>query len=176
LEGFWQNEKYFSDIDEIIRQDFTLKNELSIPALEIDKKIAETESVSIHFRYGDYLFNKKTGKLFGVPDFDYYQTAINKIKSKINNPVFFIFSDDIGLVKKKLQADPFLYFVSQPGLKDFEELILMSRCKHNIVANSSFSWWGGWLNNNPNKIVIAPKIWFRKIKMKDIIPEGWIKI
>lgn len=178
LDGYWQTEKYFKNTENIIRNEFTLKNNMGEKALSAVSQINNTNSVSIHIRRGDYIVDKKTNAYHGSCTLDYYRKAVGIIKGKIDNPYFFIFSDDIPWVKNNLKIDCNVIFVSKEGMKDYEEMILMSKCKHNIIANSSFSWWGAWLNNNSKKIVIAPKKWFNnpRINIKDLIPKKWIKI
>lgn len=163
LEGYWQSEKYFKDIRPILLKDFTLRSK-SDNFLKFEKLVSDNNSVSVHFRRGDYIKRKVTRNYHGVLGFDYYLQAIEIIKQKIKNPHFFLFSDDSTIS-------------SFSGLNSAEELILMSLCRHNIIANSSFSWWGAWLNNNPKKIVIAPKKWFNAIKTDlQRIPRSWIKL
>ncbi|MFH1677734.1 MAG: alpha-1,2-fucosyltransferase [Patescibacteria group bacterium] len=178
LDGYWQSEKYFKDIEDIIRKEFTLKNVFSEEAEKIAEEITAVNSVSLHIRRGDYINNEKTQKYHGSCSLNYYYQAVKKISRKINNPVFFIFSDDIEWVKNNLKLKYPIKFVSGYNIKNYEELILMSKCKHNIIANSSFSWWGAWLNNNLNKIVVAPKKWFNdlSININNLIPESWTKI
>ncbi|HED06224.1 MAG TPA: alpha-1,2-fucosyltransferase [Ignavibacteria bacterium] len=178
LIGYWQTEKYFENIKDIIRKDFTLKNEPSGFYKNDEQEIREKNSVSLHIRRGDYITNGIANANMGVCSLEYYKKAVNIIKDSVNNPTFFIFSDDIDWATENLQIDSPAVFVSDKKLKDYEELILMSKCKHNIIANSSFSWWGAWLNNSPDKIVIAPKKWFNDTKRnsKDIIPNNWIKV
>ena len=109
---------------------------------------------------------------------EYYEKAINYVKNKIEGPVFFIFSNDIDWCKENFSFEE-AYFVDwNIGEKSFRDMQLMSSCKHNIIANSSFSWWGAWLNNNLDKIIIAPSKWLNdeRVDIDDIIPEGWIKI
>ncbi len=177
LDGHWQSEKYFGDAKDIIRKEFTLKNEPSNFFNKITKNIKEVDSISLHIRRGDYI-TEKVQKTLTLCSLEYYQKAIQKIADKIENPIFFIFSDDIKWVKENLKIEYPMIFVSSDELKDYEELILMSKCKHNIIANSSFSWWGAWLNNNPNKIVITPKKWFKDTSKntKDLIPKSWIRL
>ncbi len=178
LSGNWQNEKYFYDIADILHKDFTIKN-ISSNYKQVNQQISNSKnSVSLHIRRGDYVHNENTNKYHGVCSLKYYSDAVNSIAKKINAPIFFIFSDDMEWVKKNLKIDFPIVFVSNDKLKDYEELILMSKCKHNIIANSSFSWWSAWLNNNPNKIVIAPKKWFQDPKRAhdNPCPENWIKI
>lgn len=176
LDGYWQNEKYFKDTENIIRQEFTLKNKLDIKLDKLIEKIKNSSSISIHIRRGDYVHNKKTNSIHGICSLDYYQKTIKYIDEKIKNPVFFIFSDDIEWSKNNLKTKFPTIFVE--GNKDNEDLILMSMCKHNIIANSSFSWWGAWLNNNSNKIVIAPQKWFNDSNKntENLIPNTWIQI
>lgn len=109
---------------------------------------------------------------------EYYSSAIKLIDSKLDNPVYFIFSDDIAWVKENLKISSSVIFVSAPSTHDYEELMLMSKCKNNIIANSSFSFWGAWLNQNSNKIVIAPKRWNNvyESEYKELLPHSWLKI
>lgn len=176
--GFFQSEHYFKKISSIINKEFTLKNPLSSTAQNFKDQInTQINSVSIHIRRGDYISNLEANKHHGVCDLPYYQKAISKIKEVLESPVFFIFSDDIEWTKENLELENAVY-VSNPDLTECEELMLMSYCKHNIIANSTFSWWGAWLNQNKNKIVIAPQKWLNTdiSKQPDIIPPTWIKI
>ena len=140
----YQSEKYFLSIKEIILKEFTLKDSTLTQSINLK------DSVSIHIRRGDYVNNAH----HNLCDLNYYHEAIKYIKSKINNPTFFIFSDDIEWVKENLKIDNAVY-VSGSGIKEYEEMILMSQCSHNIIANSTFSWWGAYLNKNYDKIVMA---------------------
>lgn len=182
LDGFWQSEKYFLKIEDIIRNDFTLKPESikfiddSIILSDIKYNINHSNSISIHFRRGDYISNPETNNYHGVCPEEYYLKAISVINSKIENPNYFIFSDEPAWITENFSF-PGSYKIIQdnPGYLD---LYLMSLCKHNIIANSSFSWWGGWLNSNPSKIVIAPKKWFNEYNAdtRDLCPTNWIRI
>ena len=179
LDGYWQSEKYFQDIKNIIRKEVTLKNPIENKYADLISQIKNTNSVSIHIRRGDYITNKKFSKVYNLLDEKYYQKAVKFIAEKISDPHFFIFSDNINWVKQNLNIPYLKTFVSGDNeTKDYEELILMSLCQHNIIANSSFSWWGAWLNKNADKIVISPDKWFNdKIgNAKDLIPENWIKL
>lgn len=176
--NFYQNEKYFKEIkDQIIREIIPV-NPLSTDIQNILNQIRLNDnSVSIHIRRGDYVNNINTNKVHGLCPLDYYQEAIKYIKSKIHNPAFFIFSDDIDWVKNNLIIEDARY-VSNPNLKEYEEMILMSICKNNIIANSTFSWWSAYLNKNHDKIIIAPKQWTVNKTANDlgILPETWIQI
>lgn len=179
LIGYFQSKKYFSDIERIIRKDFTFKSPPSSKIIPVLKKIKSSESVSIHFRRKDYITNKKFFYYHGVCSLDYYQQAISLVTHKLKSPQFFIFSDDLNRVKKNLKIEyPKFFVYSNLKDKDYEDLRLMSHCYHNIIANSTFSWWGAWLNENKNKVVVSPKNWFRNksINTEDVIPSSWIRI
>jgi hypothetical protein len=178
LEGYWQSEKYFTDIANIIREELTFKKKTAGLNKELAETIATCQAVSIHARRGDYVSNAKTRQIHGFCGLAYYHTCIKEIASRVANPHFFIFSDDSRWCKDNLRLQHPVTFIDHNGPdKCHEDLRLMSLCKHNIIANSSFSWWGAWLNRNENKIVIAPNKWFtKKIKgSEDIIPNNWIK-
>lgn len=171
LDGYWQNEKYFSEISDIIRQEFLLKNELDLWASNWQKRINSVNSVAIHIRRGDYV-NLGLSEICGL---DYYQRAIKLIKSKIENPAFFIFSDDPKWVSDNFSEDNMHLVSSLENKSAAIEVYLMSACAHQIIANSSFSWWGAWLNKNINKIVIAPGIWTLGTENSPV-PATWIKV
>jgi len=176
LNGFWQSEKYFKDIREILLKEFSLKVKLSGAAESLKNKISSDEqSVSIHFRRGDYVHLASAIAHHGAKDLDYYSDAITSIKQFLNDPSFYIFSDDINWVKENFKIENAPYV---EGLKSHEDLELMKTCQHNITANSSFSWWGAWLNNNPEKKIIAPKQWFKdpSINTTDLIPASWLRV
>lgn len=179
LEGYWGSEKYFKDIEKIIHKEFTPKEKPDADNQKMNSQIKNCDSVSIHVRRGDYIFDQKTNKYHGVCDLGYYLKAVNLLAKKVENPHFFIFSDDPFWIKENLRLKfPYVFVDHNAGKKDYEDMRLMSKCRHNIIANSSFSWWGAWLNQNPNKIIIAPKQWFNdpKINTKDLLPQSWIKI
>jgi len=177
VEGYWQSEKYFKDIGEIIRNDFKLKNKPALKNQELLDKIINCNSISIHIRRGDYVSNPSANKYHGILPLSYYKEAIGHIMGRVNDPIFFIFSDDIGWAKEHIKLNDPVAFISNGEKRDFEDLWLMSQCKHHVIANSSFSWWGAWLSNNPNKIVYAPMKWFRiERNTDDLIPKNWVKV
>jgi len=177
--GYWSAYyKLFKDISHLLEREITLSHTMDINIQNYLNKIKDKQSVSIHFRRGDYLKNENL-KFFGVQPIEYYYNAVNYINSKISNPYFFIFSDDINWVQEYFQLDSPHEFISQNNESQaFYDLILMSECKNHIIANSSFSWWGAWLNKNHNKIVIAPQKWYANnmINANHFIPENWIRI
>ncbi len=179
LKGYWPSEKYFKSIESVIRDDFSFKNEPDRKNKKVLEKISKVNSVSIHIRRGDYVLNKKTNAYHGLCPLKYYKKAIQIIKARTKTPTFFVFSDDIKWCKKNIKIDKNITFIDfNNRYKNYEDMRLMSNCKHNIIANSSFSWWGAWLNKNKNKIVIAPKKWFRdpSINTKDLISKLWLRV
>lgn len=180
LDGFWQSEKYFADIAAEIREDFSLKEKLGAGAEEIARQVAaEKNPVSLHVRRGDYVSVAKTNASFGTCSPEYYRKAIILIRAKAPDARFFVFSDDIPWAKENLDLGSDAVFVSgTEDIRDSEEIILMSKCRHHVIANSSFSWWGAWLDPNPQKTVIAPLRWFNGSprNYRDIVPDSWIKI
>lgn len=171
--GYWQNEQYFSDIN--IRNDFKFKRPLSEKNQQVLNLIKNSQSVSIHVRRGDYVNHPLLGN---ICDLDYYQSAISLMNSKTSDPSYFIFSNDIEWCKTNLSLNEATYIDWNTGKDSYIDMQLMSACKHQIIANSSFSWWGAWLNQNPDKIIIAPDKWINGEKYNDseIVPKTWIKI
>lgn len=185
LDGSWQSEKYFADIETTLRYDLVLREKLGSKATLFKDRIKQVEdnggvSTSVHIRRTDYVTNKYANTYHGVLDMTYYQKAISTLQSKLcgKQLVLFIFSDDIDWVKENLKTDVPYVCVSRPEIADYEELYLMSCCGHNIIANSSFGWWGAWLNPRKDRIVIAPKRWVKdhRANTNDVIPLDWIKI
>jgi hypothetical protein len=178
LEGFWQSYKYLDPIRDTILKEISLKEPIENKYTELLEQISNSNSVSMHIRRGDYINNPKTKSAHYTFGMEYYKQAIKIIKDKISNPNFFVFSDDIDWAKENIQTNSPTTFVSNLEIKDYEELFIMSKCKHNIIANSSFSFWGAWLNQNPNKIVIAPKKWNNKYQSeyRDLLLSDWLKI
>lgn len=158
--GYWQNSKYVDEVEEQVRKAFFFPDVSDDKNKEIIKYIKENESVSLHVRCGDYINNASLG---GICNQDYYSKAISVIKDKVDNCKFIVFSDDVEWVKNNLDLPSDSTYVDwNKGKDSYIDMQLMSYCKHNIIANSSFSWWGAWLNSNPNKTVVMPKKWFKK--------------
>lgn len=187
LEGYWQSEKYFESIDQKIRHDFTFKSPLSGKNKILAEQIVNENSVSIHIRRGDYINNDTTNEFHGLCSIEYYKNSIRYMQENTDQPGFYIFSDDSDWVKENLRIEnsPVVFVADNKNENSFEDMRLMSLCKHNIIANSSFSWWAAWLNANPAKMVLAPEKWFNpesrwyvqyKINTSDILPEKWIRI
>jgi hypothetical protein len=179
LIGYWQSEFYFKDIAKEIRDDFSIE----IPEDPVNtawiKKIEAVEAVCIHVRRGDMVHNQYVASIHGSCDLNYYQEAIHKISHQLDKPEFFIFSDDPAWCKENLKLDaPHHYISNNQGMSSYIDIQLMRRCKHHIIANSTFSWWGAWLGEFEKKIVIFPRRWFNtdKLDAKDVTPKEWIPI
>jgi len=174
----WISPKYFEGFEEKIKNIYKFPEMTEEKNLEIAKKIRSTDSVCIHVRRGDYL---KEPPLAGLAGLDFYAKALKLIEEKIENPTYFVFSDDMKWCKENLKLKNVEYVDWNKKENSFRDMQLMSICKHNIIPNSSFGWWGAWLNDNLNKIVICPERWANPetgIELKDMVPEneGWIKI
>lgn len=170
-EGYWQSEKFFEGVEKEVAKDFEFK--------KIDKKNKEIlknlkgknqNLVSLHIRRGDYYSDKDSNKLLGnIANKEYYLKAIKIMQKRIKNPFFVIFSDDIEYAKKEFNFLKSKEFISiNSGEKAYQDIFLMNNCKHNIIANSSFSWWGAYLNKNPKKNNYLPKkmVQQEKIRLK----------
>lgn len=180
VEGYFQSEKYFSSIRNVLLETFIIKHDTSKYSKLIEKKISKSKATcSIHVRRGDFI-NAKNKNIHGNCTLDYYFSAISYIEKRIDDVSYFIFSDDIDWVKSNLKLEKTIYIDNFKDRIPHEDIYLMSLCDHNIIANSSFSWWGAWLNKNINKIVIAPKKWFVDENLQntstDIFCESWIRI
>ena len=179
LDGYWQSERYFADVADRIRSDFSLEPAADTASRELEARIAEVTSVSIHVRRGDYVANPKTRQVHGVCGLDYYQRCIELLVSRVARPHFFLFSDDPTWTAKELRLDyPATLVSGRSGGEEHEDLRLMSRCRHHIIANSSFSWWGAWLHPRTDKLVYAPRRWVtdERVDTRDLLPEGWLAV
>jgi hypothetical protein len=179
LDGYWQSEDYFIDIRDILLKEITRKDVSYDDNRGYLEQITSSSSISIHIRRGDYATDPKTNRYHGVCSLEYYRKAVEYMTEHEDDPHFFIFSDDLKWARENLTFIQDAEYISH-NEKDSEhlDLWLMSQCKHQIIANSSFSWWGAWLNQNNEKIVIAPKQWLLddQINTDDIIPKSWTKI
>ena len=179
LDGYWQSERYFSNITDIIRAEFTVKFPQTGKNMELAQQITSCESVSLHVRRGDYVTDEKTKTIHGTCDLDYYARCIERLSEKVHRPCFFIFSDDPEWTERNLKIPHPVTFIAHNGpKKNYEDLRLMSQCRHHIIANSSFSWWGAWLGQHQDTIVYAPKRWFNSpsFHTQDLVPEAWARI
>jgi hypothetical protein len=178
LQGYWQSNWYFDNYRDEVQTAFKLNYPLSVSAKKIYEKIINDDrSVSLHFRRGDYVTNKAAADMLGALPLKYYEHAITTLKHKKNDINLYVFSDDIEWCKKNLKLNTDVTFIDQATTSS-DDLKLMAACRHNVIANSSFSWWAGWLNQNRGKIVIAPKKWFaNKPEYASLeLPNTWIKL
>lgn len=178
IEGYWQHYKYFENMPLQIFDELDIKDELSSSAQSWLSSVKNNEqSVSVHIRRGDYVTDVNANYLMGVLPVDYYNKAIQLMSNKLTNPSFYFFSDDLDWVKENIIVENPAFYVS--GNPDYVDLDLMKHCKHNIIANSTFSWWGAFLNRNPDKIVIAPDQWSAREDVNNNIKlqfPNWIKL
>lgn len=176
FQGYWQSWKYFENIETEVRNNFKFVTPLSSRNKELTEKIINNNSVSIHIRRGDYTKKRRWDEIGSICNPDYYNWAIVHINEFIEKPLFVVFSDDMQWVRDNLILPDSIFVDWNTGTESYNDMRLMSLCKHNIIANSSFSWWGAFLNSNPDKIVIAPEKWYRHTLTPDLIPYGWITI
>lgn len=176
LDGYWQNPLYFSQNKVELTREFLPRAPLSPSALAWKDHISQaSNSVSLHVRRGDYVENAHTNNVHGTCSLEYYQHAIEKIRSEVHNPVFFVFSDDIEWCKVNLSSLAEVEFVDNTT-SAIDDLMLMRHCKHSIIANSTFSWWGAWLKLDG--LVIAPINWFSDSSRstQSLFPISWLKV
>lgn len=176
LQGYFQTRVFAQEMESVLRQEFTFCETEDNKLKKLVQDIENKNAVAVHVRRGDYL---DVSKMYGgICTEGYYQKAMNIIRCKVEKPFFYFFSDDIRWVKDNFHDENVIYMEPKmfEDYHDWYDMYLMSICKHNIIANSSFSWWGAWLNRNKNRIVIAPKKWVNSDSMKDICPESWLRI
>ncbi len=177
LEGYWQSERYFASIAA------SLRNEVFVPVAPLPARNAEllerihaSNSASVHVRRGDYVDRPETASYHGVPSSTYYTAAMAELVDRHAVETFFIFTDDPGWTRANLTGPRQVIFVDvNHGRESHWDMYLMKHCKHHIIANSSFSWWGAWLNASLSKTVIAPARWFAGSDAPhDILPPTWL--
>lgn len=176
LRGYWQDERYFKHNEKIIKQDLQVITPPNKKNQKMLDEMSECNSICISFRRGEYLDSYFIAQ-FGICTEEYYKNAINLITKKIENPTFFIFSDDVEWIEDNVKLNYPTIPVTFNGVGDeHEELRLMANCNHFILANSSFSWWGAWLSENKDKQIIAPKPWFNSYTKESILCANWIQL
>lgn len=176
VSGWFQHCEYFETVRDDLLKEFALKQKFRIPD-ELNEILKRYQVVSVHIRRGDYVSNLAVKKVMCYCGTEYYQRAIRYINAHAENIFLFVFTNDEEWVRRKLRLHlPYKLISNNYNLSDIQEMILMSKCKHNIIANSTFSWWGAWLNENEDKIVIAPKRWFVDKKRKNIAKKEWVQL
>ncbi|MGT2429917.1 alpha-1,2-fucosyltransferase [Cupriavidus basilensis] len=181
LDGYWQCERYFAPIADILRKELALKEPLDAAnsALAAEIASAGSRAVSLHIRRGDYVKNAHTAQYHGVCSLDYYRAAVKHVAERVGSPHFFVFSDDHEWVQANFDIGYPTTLVQVNGAdRGVCDMALMKACAHHIIANSSFSWWGAWLNPSRDKIVVAPQCWFSGAShdTSDLIPGTWVRL
>ena len=178
IKGYWQSEKYFKEYSHEIRRIFDFRSAMDGRNQEISNSISNGDSISLHIRRGDYITNRKANLELGTAPMSYFKSAIAYITKKVASPRFFVFSDDQLWAKSNLNTGfPTDYIENNKGPCSFFDMQLMSRCRHHIITNSSFSWWGAWLNPDREKIVIGPRKWFANHKRAhNPCPPEWVLV
>ena len=179
LDGYWQSERYFSDIAGVLREEFSAMAPLDPENKALAAGIDAVNAVSLHVRRGDYISDPATNRFHGICSPDYYQRAVDYIAARAGVPHLFVFSDDQQWTRGNLHfAVPMTFVGANPPDCGYRDMQLMARCRHHIIANSSFSWWGAWLNSSREKIVVAPRQWFGACDndTRDLIPPNWVRL
>lgn len=179
LDGYWQTEKYFADVVEVLRREFVPREGLEPENAAVAAQIDASTAVSLHVRRGDYVTEPNTGRLHGLCSMDYFRAAVQFIQMRVGPVHLFVFSDDQDWSRSNLRLGPPTTFVAANSPdRGFRDMQLMARCRHHVIANSSFSWWGAWLNPSPDKIVVAPQRWFSAgdRDTRDLLPEPWVRL
>ncbi len=177
LDGYWQKYSIVNYVKDALKAELVLNNSSSMNFLNYRKLILDQpKSVSLHVRRTDFIATEKNRSIFAICGVDYYQKAIDYLKDNLGDSLtFFVFSDDLSWVESNLIFTDKVFFVE--GNLDFEDLSLMSLCSHNIIANSTFSWWAAWLNDSKGKIIVCPEVWFKDGGVSDeLVPPNWIKL
>lgn len=180
LDGYWQHYKYFENLNPSIREELTLKKPYPVEAQPIKQAIeGDKGAVAVHIRRGDYITDTNANAFMGVMPIAYYQQAMAYVEARVPNAHFYFFSDEPAWVQQHLLTGSNMSVVEVENGTDYLDLDLMSKCAHNIIANSSFSWWGAFLNRNPNKLVVAPRQWVVPTETNqkiELIPPTWVKL
>lgn len=178
VQGYWQSEEYFTDAADLVRAEFAFRTQPDGAAGRL-REMADGDAVSLHVRRGDKAWRKDIKTEHGVLPLDYYLQAVRRVADRVAEPRFYVFSDDLPWARENLRLPFPLYFVDDNvGKPDHEDLRLMSACKHHILANSTFSWWGAWLRPDPDSVVVAPERWTNAARLQNarLLPERWEKI
>ncbi|EPR74768.1 putative alpha-1,2-fucosyltransferase [Winogradskyella psychrotolerans RS-3] len=179
IEGYWQSFKYFESIRPTLLKELSFKDKPNAINQKYLDEIESVNAVAVHIRRGDYVANPVANAVHGLCDMDYYKKAIAIIKDKVENPYFFIFTDDPDWAEDNFKISEHQKIIKHNiGKQDHEDFRLLTNCKYFIIANSSFSWWGAWLSDYKNKIVISPNKWFNvdAVPITERIPESWIRV
>jgi hypothetical protein len=178
LEGYWQSEKYFKDVEPVVRAQLRI---VPPPASEIEEWVRElprVEAVAIHVRRGDYVTSPANRRFHGALPAEYYRAAVAEVLRRVPRPEFFVFSDDPAWCASSLALPCRVTVMAGSARRSYEDLRLMSLCRNHVIANSAFSWWGAWLAGAPDGLVIAPRQWFldSTVDTRDLTPPSWVRL
>ena len=179
LKGYWQSPRYFTAIEPQIRRELTVSAPLEGQNRAVADRIRASLAVSVHVRRGDYAANEQTNKFHGTCSAEYYYAAEKLLQSRVGPLTLFVFSDEPQWAQENLRfASPTVVVGHNQPDRAHEDLRLMTMCRHHIIANSTFSWWGAWLCDEPDKVVVAPRNWFSEggPRTDDLIPKDWPRI
>jgi hypothetical protein len=171
--GYWQTEKYFREIEHELRRELVVEDPMKGENLRLGLHMESCEAVAIHVRHGD---NAGAAAALGVLSLGYYQAAVRELRREVHDPHLFVFSDDTDWARTLIDFDvPTVYVSHNSATQDYEDLRLMAICKHHVLANSTFSWWGAWLGKKPGQIVYAPRRYYQNVDRPnpDLYPETW---
>lgn len=172
--GYWQHHQYVQLVEDKLRKAFVFKEPLDKRNEDCVQTLAAHETVAVHVRRGDYLNHPSLG---GICDLSYYQQGLQILEEKLDNPLYVFFSNDMTWCKDNLNVKNAVYVDWNKGEQSYRDMQLMGCCNHYIIANSSFSWWGAWLNPNPNKLVVSPKKWVNdEADPAALIHPQWIRL
>lgn len=175
LHGYWQSEEYFSPAREILLKEFEFQG-IDEKNLRTAEQMASEPSVSLHIRRGDYLLPQFQWLFGNICTDDYYKSAVRRIQEIAGAYHLYVFTNDIPWVKQNFSFADYTLVDWNTGVDSYKDMYLMSKCRSHIIANSSFSWWGAWLGQNPDKIVIAPSKWLNQGDCSHVVPEPWVRI
>jgi hypothetical protein len=176
LRGYFQSEKYFIDCQKSLLEQYQVKTNGLEPVLPLAEILKNSNSVALHIRLGDYL-NPTLSSIMAPFDIAYYQRAVDYFQQHIIHPTFYVFSDQIQLAKDLLKIDAEFVFVDEKMSANSDtDFYLMQSCQHQIIANSTFSWWAAYLNKHTHKIVVAPQKWYKDHfgDATDLYPNNWV--
>lgn len=177
LNGYFQSENYFAEIADSLLRDFIPLAPLTTENAEVARLARNSESVAIHVRRGDYVTNPNTLLTHGVCSSDYYEKAVALMHERLARPRFFVFTNDMDWARENLTLGDDAVFVSGNENSPEVDIHLMAQCRHYIIANSTFSWWGAWLNPGRDKLVVAPERWFANgLVADDLVPDDWLRL
>jgi hypothetical protein len=176
LLGYWQSEKYFVDAADVVRRELRFPDEPDERYAHVDEIARNPSAVAVHVRRGDYVAHPETSAVHGALGRDYYRRALELVAARVEDSQFLAFSDEPEWVERELAPEFRLMVVT--GGDAHQELRLMSRCTHHVIANSSFSWWGAWLGEQNDSVVVAPARWFSDpgVDTSSVIPERWVRL